>query len=85
MNPIEMNERLYNAQCKNMSQNTAAVTWTGSVTLAAGSVDPPPNKLEMVFPSSKWVERQIKTNECCNHYILDKNCHEGPHKRNIQI
>lgn len=28
------------------------VTWTGSVTFALGSEDPPPNRLEMVFPSS---------------------------------
>lgn len=31
-------------------------TWTGSVTFGAGSVDPPPNNVEMVLPSSKTEE-----------------------------
>lgn len=31
----------------------AARTWTGSVTFGAGSDDPPPNKVEMVLPSSE--------------------------------
>lgn len=31
----------------------AAFTCTGSVTLGSGSDDPPPNKVEMVFPSSR--------------------------------
>ena len=31
----------------------AGVTWTGSVTFGAGSEDPPPNKVEIVLPSSE--------------------------------
>lgn len=30
-----------------------ALTWTGSVTFGVGSEDPPPNKVEIVFPSSE--------------------------------
>jgi len=30
-----------------------AVTWAGSVAFGAGSEDPPPNRVEMVLPSSE--------------------------------
>lgn len=41
--------------------DTAAVTWTGSVIFGAGSDDPPPNKVEMVLPSS---EKQVAAQSC---------------------
>lgn len=37
----------------------AAVTWTGSVTFGAGSEDPPPNKVEIVFPSSERQQTEV--------------------------
>lgn len=48
---------------------SSALTWTGSVPLEAGSEDPPPNKVEIVFPSSERqhsVGSVIHSNtECC--------------------
>lgn len=45
--------------------DTATLTGTGSVTFGAGSEDPPPNKVEIVFPSSET--QTIKVVRLCSH------------------